>query len=76
MNVIGATWNRCTEIIFGNIPMLDIVKLSQQSTIQGFDSFWVSKINRFVFLKNSPEPTPVTSGAAVTPAGGSNPVQK
>ena len=35
-----------------------------------------AKINRFVFLKNSPEPTPVTSGAAVTPAGGSNPVQK
>jgi hypothetical protein len=35
-----------------------------------------AKINRFVFRKNSPDPTPVTGDAAVTPAAGGSPVQK
>lgn len=35
-----------------------------------------SKINRFVFRKNAPEPAPVTGGAPVTPAAGGGQVLK
>jgi hypothetical protein len=34
------------------------------------DRATAAKVNRFVFRKNSPEPSPVTGGAPVTPAGG------
>ena len=35
-----------------------------------------AKINRFVFRKNAPEPTAVTGGAPITPAGGGSPGPK
>lgn len=34
-----------------------------------FDRATTAKLNRFVFRKNSPDPTPVTNGAPVTGAG-------
>jgi hypothetical protein len=49
---------------------------SNMARFPALDRATTAKINRFVFLKNSPDPTPLTTDAAVTPAGGANPVRK
>ncbi len=45
---------------------------SNMARFPALDRATTAKINRFVFLKNSPDPSPVTADAAVTPAGGAN----
>ena len=49
---------------------------SNMARFPALDRATTAKINRFVFLKNGPEPTPLTADAAVTPAAGANPVRK
>ena len=55
---------------------LTAASASNMARFPAFDRATTAKINRFVFLKNSSEPTPVTADAAVTPAGGANPIRK
>ena len=49
---------------------------SNMARFPALDKATTAKINRFVFLKNSQEPTPITADAAVIPAAGANPIRK
>ena len=65
-------------------PMLvtkyqDSLKAASASNMARFpalDRSTGAKINRFVFRKNGTDSAVITSGAAVTPAGGGSPIQK
>jgi hypothetical protein len=49
---------------------------SNMARFPALDRATAAKVNRFVFRKNAPEPSPVTGDASVTPAAGGSPVQK
>jgi hypothetical protein len=55
---------------------LTAASAANMARFPAMDRATTAKINRFVFLKNSAEPNRVTAGAAVTPAGGANPIRK
>jgi hypothetical protein len=55
---------------------LAAASVSNMARFPALDRATTAKINRFVFRKNAADTTPVTEDAAVTPAGGANPIRK
>jgi hypothetical protein len=49
---------------------LKAASMANMAQYPALDRATAAKVNRFVFRKNSPDPSPVTGGAPVTPAAG------
>ena len=54
---------------------LKAASAANMARFPAIDRTTTAKLNRFVFRKNAPEPSPITGGASVVPAGGGSPVR-
>ena len=55
MDVIGPTRNRRAKVVFGDIPVSNMIKMFKQGFVQHFHCFRVEKIDGFILIIIQPD---------------------